>query len=657
LVWQPAFLLFVINPAFVPHLVFAQPAVNQGLYADLRAKEANAGYRQDSSYIDLLNVLAHNYYGISADSAFMYSKKALSCSEKAGYARGEAESWRMIGNTYEMIGDYPNMLSSYHHSLSIAERIGNLNLIAKAHLNIALFYKELGAYDAALAQMDEVIRIYARSTDSVQLAYVLNHQSDIFFRQQDYDKALHYAQQALQVVTALSAYQQIASFNNEMGRILAAKGEYKASLEHHLQSLDYYNQRDDKLGKTETTVLLAQTYLMLKDYPRALRFAQDGLSLAREIKRRKEAKEAGKVLADIYEAKGDYRSSLEYYKIYKEFSDSLFNDATRRQAFAMETRFEYERKEALLKEEAARKEILQQHIARNHALQTFIAILLILFLSVLAFILFRSRAEKQRTNQLLETKNREIGRQKEEMEHQAVQLLLNNQQKDKLFSIIAHDLKGPLNSLKGLLDFLKEKSLSDAEIRSMMAELGRNVDYSAELVNNLLFWASSQLNGMVVTPVVLHLRQLTAETMILFAKQAADKQVTLNNELGASLEAYADKDMIQVIIRNLFSNAIKFCRPGDSITVSGKIAGNAVEVCMSDTGIGIREDVLEKINRKESITTYGTAKEKGTGLGILLCREFAGENKGRFWIESQWGKGSRFYFAVPLPDSSSSMSV
>jgi signal transduction histidine kinase len=432
-----------------------------------------------------------------------------------------------------------------------------------------------------------------------------------------------------------------------MGKILAAKGAYNASLEHHLESLDYYEQRDNKLGKTMTTALLAQTYLLLKDYPKALRFAQQSLAMAREIKRKKEIGEAGKVLADIYEAKRDYHHALQYYKLYKEFSDSLFNEATRKQAFALETRHEYEIKEALLKDEAAKKDILQQHIDRNHALQIFIAMLLILFLTVVAAILFRSRADKHQTNLLLQDKNQEISRQKEEMEYQAVQLLLNNQQKDKLFSIIAHDLKGPLNSLKGLLDFLKENALSDGEISSMMAELRRNVDYSAELVSNLLFWASSQLNGIVVTPVVLHLQHLTAEIMALFIKQATDKKITLKNELNPSLTAYADKDMIQVIIRNLFSNAIKFCRPGDTITVTGRISDKVAEVCMTDTGIGIREDVLRKINRKESVTTYGTAKEKGTGLGMLLCREFAEENNGRFWIESQWGKGSRFYFTIP----------
>jgi len=105
--------------------------------------------------------------------------------------------------------------------------------------------------------------------------------------------------------------------------------------------------------------------------------------------------------------------------------------------------------------------------------------------------------------------------------------------------------------------------------------------------------------------------------------------------------------MVQVILRNLISNAIKFCRLGDSVTVISRRVDRAVEICVADTGIGLKEESLDKIRRKESFTNYGTAKEKGTGLGILLCHEFAEANGGRFWIESEWGKGCRCYFSLP----------
>jgi signal transduction histidine kinase len=197
------------------------------------------------------------------------------------------------------------------------------------------------------------------------------------------------------------------------------------------------------------------------------------------------------------------------------------------------------------------------------------------------------------------------------------------------------------------MDFLKEKRLSPEEITPMMNELRRNVDYSSELVGNLLFWASSQLNGIVVTPVVLPLAPVISGILTLYAQPAQEKSILLRDELPPSLDAYADKDMLQVVIRNLLSNAIKFCRPGDSITISAYPVKKEIEVCVSDTGIGITKEVLEKIRGNVSVTSYGTAREKGTGLGMLLCREFTEANKGEFRIESEWGKGCRCYFTIP----------
>ena len=232
------------------------------------------------------------------------------------------------------------------------------------------------------------------------------------------------------------------------------------------------------------------------------------------------------------------------------------------------------------------------------------------------------------------------------MENLALKFLLNNQQKDMLFGIIAHDLRSPLHSLKEILHLIKERSFTTAEMNTIILELRQDVDHSSELVNNLLYWASSQMDGLVVKPVELPLRQLADDTLNLFRKMAAEKNIQLKNEIAPSLAGHADKNMIEVVIRNLLSNAVKFCRPGDTISLEAEMSADAIVICVADTGIGIEKPVLDKIIQKKSITSFGTARERGTGLGLLLCREFAEKNNGRFWIESQPGKGSRFYFTI-----------
>jgi len=288
-------------------------------------------------------------------------------------------------------------------------------------------------------------------------------------------------------------------------------------------------------------------------------------------------------------------------------------------------------------------------IVRIKELEISFAIMVIVLLTALAFVLFRSRAVKQKANLALEVKNTEISRQKEEIEHQSLQLLLNNQQKDKLFGIIAHDLKTSLQSLNTALDLLKAKSLSEGQITRMMEELRRDAEYSAGLVKNLLFWANSQLKGIAAAPVTLHLRQLMDDVLGVVLTQAAEKKIVLHNELSPALAGYADKDMMHLIMRNLVFNSVKFCRTGDAITITGQMTGDAVEICVGDTGMGVRKEVLDKIKEQRIVTSFGSANEKGTGLGLLLCRELIELNHGQFRVESEWGQGYRCFITLPTP--------
>lgn len=611
----------------------------------------------DTAYVDMLNRLGYLFYGINSDSAFHYGHMALDYAGRMHYSRGESESWRILGNTFEMTGDYLNMLSSYQHSLDIAEQIGNTPLIAKVNVNLALFYKQEGEFDQAQQVMQQVQELYKRSGDSIQSAYISSYLADLAFRQHQDALALQYAWRALEAARSIHDEPMIATFNNDLGRILAATGNYPAALGHHLQSLAYYRGADDRLGTTSTNSLLAEDYLLLEDYPQALFYADAALAEARALKRKLEIQGSAKVLADIYEAKGDYGNALQYFKLYKEYSDSLLNDQARKQLLTRAAQYDFEKQETRLREAQVLKDAGYERALRRDDLQISITIFVIAILSLLAFILWREQAVNRRVNRLLREKNEKIEEQKETLEHQAVQLLLNNQQKDKLFSIIAHDLHGPLNSLKGLMDLQREKKLTDQEIGGMMYEMRRNVDSSSDLVSNLLFWAGSQLNGMKAVPVCLQVDELVQEVLALFAQMAREKMVALTMDLPSWLVAYGDKAMMEVVVRNLVSNAIKFCLPGGLVAVSGSRHAAEIEISVSDTGIGMREDALERIRRKESFTSYGTASEKGTGLGILLCHEFTEANKGKFYVESQWGKGSRCYFTIPAAPNSSSISV
>jgi len=608
----------------------------------------------DTAYVDSLDRVARAWYGISADSAFVYGRAALAFAGRTGYRKGEAESWRMLGNTYEMLGDYVNMLSAYQRSRDIAEKIGNIPLVARVNINFALFYKQQGEYGKAQQLMEVVREMYRRGGDSAQAAFIASNQADIALQEGKYEQALQYAQRAAQEARGGRDEINAAMYNNDIGRILAAKGDDQGALSHYLESLAFFRQ-GNLLGMTITNSLISEVYLHTKNYPLALQYANEALQEALLIRRKPEIQGSARVMANIYQAKGDYRNALRYFKLYKDYSDSLYNDRSTKQLIARAAQYDFDRQTSRLQEAQALKDAAYEARLHRAALEVSITIGAAVLLGLLAFVLLRSQAVNRKMNQLLREKNEKIEEQKEELEQQAVKLLLSNQQKDKLFTIVAHDLRGPLNSLKLLMDFMKEKKLSEQEAGVMLNELRSNVDHSSELVGNLLIWASSQLNGAVIVPVVLELDELVREVLGLFAQQAREKNVVLRMEMASMLMGYADKDMTQVVIRNLVSNAIKFSSSGGVVTVNGCRKAAEIEIIVTDNGIGMREDALDRIRRRESFTSFGTAREKGTGLGILLCHEFAKANKGRFFVESEWGKGSRCYFTIPAAPNSSSM--
>lgn len=641
-------LLIILLPLLLSfYAVRAQPSMLSEVRHRVEEKQRERGIEGDTAYIDLLVRFSSDFYAVNVDSLLYYAQKAHGYAQKIGYQKGEAASLRSMGDFYFLTGNYSKMLSCFQQAYTIADRIGEQRLAANIERNIGAFYLDIGKYDDALANYQKAERVARKAGDSLMLAYVLSDISGTHYERGDYDGALRFSREAFEIAGRLGSEYTEAFVRNDIGKALCAKGLYQESLQYHLPSLQYYIDTHDKLGQTHTSGDLANAYWHLRDTDKALTYSRESYRLAGEIRNKRAIAAASRQLSDIYEARRDYPHALGYFKRYKDFSDSVFNEDTRKKTVEQEARFAYEKKEERLKAEQAKASLLQEHRVQSLQLQVSIAVLAMLLLGVAAISLYNSRAAKHRNNQLLEAKNREILQQNEEIEKQAALLQLSNLQKDRLFSIIAHDLRGPLGSLKSLLYILKENPGSGERIGPMIYEFSRNVDYTAELVNNLLYWAGSQMNGLTVTPVLLQLQPMAEGILGLFARQVADKHIVLRNELDAGLCARGDKDMIELVIRNLVSNAIKFCRPGDTISIQGKRSGSFVEICVKDTGTGIKEEVLDKITRKENITTYGTSKEKGSGLGLPLCREFVEANKGRFRIESEWGRGSCFYFSLP----------
>ncbi len=269
-------------------------------------------------------------------------------------------------------------------------------------------------------------------------------------------------------------------------------------------------------------------------------------------------------------------------------------------------------------------------------------------LAVGAFSWYRARVRllkdrNRKLKELVAIRTADVKKQNEEL----TQL---NHIKDRLFSIISHDIRGPLDSLYSLLDILNRGQLSEKEFLSLSSSLARKLSDVKDLLNELLNWSRSQLEGLTVNPEKINLRSIVEENFQLFESQAVHKQLSLKNGLPDSEYVNADLNMTKVIVRNLVSNAIKFSKSGGKIEVVSKNSGGLIEYSIMDNGVGISKENLNKLFDKEGYTTAGTKNEIGTGIGLMLVKEFVEKNNGTVCVESEEGGGSTFKFTLPSGD-------
>jgi len=246
--------------------------------------------------------------------------------------------------------------------------------------------------------------------------------------------------------------------------------------------------------------------------------------------------------------------------------------------------------------------------------------------------------------------NRRLRAAQDKLNQQNAELQELNATKDKFFSIISHDLKGPLNSLTSFSSLLinHTESLSKEEIKMFAKDFDKSLKNLFSLLENLLEWSRSQTGNIEFTPESFDLGWLLLENMDLLKAQAQQKKITLVNANEQSVFVQAHKNSVSTVIRNLISNAVKFTPEEGKITLNIIQSNDEVIVSVTDTGVGMPQAVIDKLFRIDSKhSTKGTANEKGTGLGLILCKEFVEKNGGHIWVTSTEGEGSVFSFSLP----------
>ncbi len=307
---------------------------------------------------------------------------------------------------------------------------------------------------------------------------------------------------------------------------------------------------------------------------------------------------------------------------------------------------------------------LQQKRIQTQKWFLFLSVAVVFLTLFLIYIIYRGYKGKQTANKLLEEKNISIQDKNEEIEayneelnvtndelkFQKDKLEIANATKDKFFGIIAHDLRNPFNLLLGLSELLIEQ-ISAAEYdksKEVAEKINQTSSVAFDLLENLLTWSRSQTGQILFYPSNLNVKDVIDTNILLLKSSAESKGIHLSSTLTDNLYVHADKNMLLTLLRNLLTNAIKFSRNSDKISVKAEENDDCITIHVSDTGVGIDRHVIEKLFKvNENVKTDGTANERGTGLGLILCKEFIDWHQGKIWVESKKGIGSQFSFTIP----------
>jgi signal transduction histidine kinase len=546
-------------------------------------------------------------------------------------------------------------------AMSMAEKIQDSALMIRAYRYLAFNYRHLEDYGNALLYSDKAIDIARILKDTIVLSDALNEKANILILDtKDYQTADMLYKEALKYAELASDTYAISFINHDIGNMYFDQGKHVQALKYLLYSfrLDYGQKKFRELCITSSNI--AMCYMELGDYQQATDYLERGLKYARELDLKAEKLELYEGFSKLMARMGKYKDAYDYQVKYNSLYDSLFNGEKEKLIAEITTKYETEKKDKeneMLRQQNTIKSLkIAQDKSRFRSV-VIIGAVVAIFGGLFLYILYRSNRNRKQANRILEEKNRKISLQKDTLA-EALDFLSRrerelegaNATKDRFFSIIAHDLKNPLSSLIGLVNLLHDDfdRLEAAKQKAFIRNIRESSNSLYALLENLLQWARSQTKQIDLKPETVGLHGLFESSFGLYRNAAAYKNITLINDVPVDLEAFADRGMVDVVVRNLLSNAIKFTGRDGSIRVAAERQDGKVQVEVADNGVGMsREDLAKLFRIDQKMHRRGTANEQGTGLGLIICREFIEMNGGGIRVESEPGKGSRFIFTLP----------
>ncbi|MCR8560131.1 tetratricopeptide repeat-containing sensor histidine kinase [Mucilaginibacter sp. BJC16-A38] len=583
--------------------------------------------------------------------ALFYYKRSLSAKLKLKELPGISRLYLDLGNVYNGMGAYSMGIDYYFKSLNIDTRLHNKSAIADDYNDIGYLLQNMNIYPKALTYYYKGLALYTQVHSSIGIAIIKQNIGEVFLAQGKYDDAIKYVNAALVIYLQQDNKDGICQLYGDLGLCALYKKGNTAALSYLQQSLTTAAVNHLDADRAMALTNIALYYNRNLDYKRAYGYALQAKSWADHINsvllRTAAYIQWIKALGGLQM----YKEAFIAQQAFDQMTLSAHKDESVQKFTLYNTEYNYANKEKQQLLQRKADALLYRQKIRDQRLLNIIFFIITAAMVFIIALYYRQKHKQMKINAKLSEKNQEVSQQKVDLDVQAEELNELNKLKDRLISILAHDLRSPLSTLRGLFKLLEDDTISHEELLVMIPGVVSKLDYTSDFLDTLLFWINSQMENYHSATKKFSVNEVIDLEYANCKEQAALKGITLTVRVTEQLTAVADPNSVRIVIRNLVTNAVKFSSDGDCITISATKLDAAILVSISDTGTGMTTEQQNKLFKNRVDSATGTGNESGTGMGLLFCKDLVEKCSGKIWVESQQGSGTAFYFTIPMEDA------
>ncbi len=568
------------------------------------------------------------------EKAYEYNMNALKVAEKYNLSREKLKALNNMGLDFWLQGNSALALTKFLEALTVATENKDVDMMVSINVNIANLYSENGDYETSLTFLEIARKLNVEHDNKEILAYTLLNMASEYSELGNYEEAERMVDESLAYFEKEKIIDWLSHAYEQKGSIELKNNNYNEALKWLTKSEKLCDQINFSYGYTLVYNRLAEGYLGIKDLDNAETYALKCLKISTELKIASSVKESNLILSKIYHEKGQENLAYEYQVKYIELYEKMSNEKFKKGLGILRSKMQFEnQKKQLITDQ-------NKAIAKQKS-YVYIAIAVCAVVILILIFIFRTNKLQRKYYKELQNKQNILLKHEEE-------LSLSIKTKDKLFSIIAHDLKGPINSFHLLMKMSMNESISKEDYDALFPKALQDIQGISDMLNNLLMWARTQMKGITLNQVNVDIYQITTKTISLLEPIAKKKEISILNQVPENTISFSDRNHLSIIIRNLISNAIKFTNENGEIRISVTELEIAWQIEVADNGVGMNEDTLKMLFKNEHVkSTYGTNEEKGTGLGLAICKEMVESNGGKIWAKSIQNHGTSIYFTAP----------